>query len=131
MANNPAAIALHEARQLFPHAKVGCLVSFGTGCAVACEAPKQNSLYQTLKTVVKAATRTDVVHHMLQDLLPASDVQYFRFNPPIPSGVGIDATDIATLVALQAHGRDFVTEGGGGAGDMTALVELLAGGLQY
>ena len=32
------------------------------------------------------------------------------------------------LIAPQAHGRDFVTEGGGGAGDMTALVELLAGG---
>ena len=24
VANNPASIALHEARQLFPHAKVGC-----------------------------------------------------------------------------------------------------------
>ena len=26
--------------------------------------------HQTLKTVVKAATRTDVVHHMLQDPNP-------------------------------------------------------------
>tara|TARA_B100000780_G_scaffold260103_1_gene211588 strand:+ start:291 stop:395 length:105 start_codon:yes stop_codon:yes gene_type:complete len=28
-------------------------------------------------------------------------------------------------IYLQAHGRDFVAEGGAGASDMAALVELL------
>ena len=40
--------------------------------------------------------------------------------------MGIDETDIGKLVALQAHGRAFVSDGGAGVGDMAELVELLA-----
>ena len=104
------------------------MVSFGTGHSEASDAPRQRGtgLYQMLRTVVKAATRTDETHHMLQDLLPASDVRYFRFDPPIDSGVGMDETDIGKLVALQAHGRAFVADGGAGAADMAKLAALLS-----
>ena len=104
------------------------MVSFGTGHSEASDAPRQRGtgLYQMLRTVVKAATRTDETHHMLQDLLPASDVRYFRFDPPIDSGVGMDETDIGKLVALQAHGRAFVADGGAGAAGMAELAALLS-----
>ena len=39
--------------------------------------------------------------------------------------MGIDETDIGKLVALQAHGRAFVADGGAGASSMSELVELL------
>ena len=123
MANNPSAIALHEARALFPGKAVGCLVSFGTGRGHTRETGSGSS-YQTLRTVVRAATRCDETHHLLDDLLPANGVRYFRFDPPVPP-TGIDETSIAKLVELQAAGRAYVAPGGAGDAEMTSLVNLL------
>ena len=126
VANNPSAIALHEARVLFPGRAVGCLVSFGTGAGHTRENTGGGSSYQTLRTVVRAATRCDETHYLLDDLLPASGVRYFRFNPPVPP-TGIDETSIEKLVELQAAGRAHVSTGGAGDAEMSALVELLDG----
>ena len=62
---------------------------------------------------------------LCQDLLPASGVRYFRFQPTIPSSFSIDETDIAKLVELQAAGRAYVSAGGAGAEAMAELVHLL------
>ena len=40
LANNPAAIALHEARLLFPGRRIACIASFGTGVRAASETVK-------------------------------------------------------------------------------------------
>ena len=125
VANNPSSIALHEARMLFPGRAVGCLVSFGTGRGHTRETGGGSS-YQTLRTVVRAATRCDETHYLLEDLLPANGVKYFRFNPLVPP-TGIDETSIEKLVELQAAGRAYVSTGGAGDADMSALVDLLGG----
>ncbi|XP_071871473.1 calcium-independent phospholipase A2-gamma isoform X1 [Bombus fervidus] len=86
LVNNPCAVALHEAKELWPNNPIHCVVSFGTGRT-------PNQIYDNSKTteiaisswkdkfykILDSATDTEAVHIMLNDLLP-EDV-YFRFNP--------------------------------------------------
>ena len=51
---------------------------------------------------------------MLQDLLPASGVRYFRFQPTLPSSVSLDETDVAKLIELQATPMTMPRGGTGG-----------------
>ena len=83
LANNPSAIALHEARMLFPHAPIACLASFGTGAFPVEQAVRPGSWSSVVTTLVRAATRTEEVHQMLSDLLPILRVPYYRFNPQV------------------------------------------------
>lgn len=95
--NNPTAVAIHEAKLLWPHEKISCVVSFGTGRnpnksrsgdgrklinpdmmgEVAAET------FSSWKTkflrILDSATDTEATHVILSDLLPAGS--YFRFNP--------------------------------------------------
>jgi len=125
IANNPAAIALHEARLLFPGVPVACLASFGTGRRppmTPTKPPLAPPWWLTMNTLVRASTRTEDIHALLADTLPAG--MYFRFNPPVPRTATLDASDVATLRELQAIGRGHVS-GGGGTDDMHALASVL------
>jgi calcium-independent phospholipase A2-gamma len=75
--NNPSAVALHEARALWPGHPIGVLLSVGNGTPH----PKrtEHSFTQTLLTVVHGATETDKTHWTLLDLL--SEDVYYRLNP--------------------------------------------------
>lgn len=83
LANNPTAIAIHEARQLWPSAPTNCIVSIGNGRyqGTAVESSKLDSisLKQKINRIVSGISSTQTVHNMLLDLLPAK--LYFRFNP--------------------------------------------------
>jgi calcium-independent phospholipase A2-gamma len=83
LANNPTAIAIHEAKQLWPNVQTNCIVSIGNGRFRPSVHESQRvpsiSLKQKINRIVAGVSCTQTVHNMLIDLLPTK--VYFRFNP--------------------------------------------------
>lgn len=94
--NNPTAVAIHEAKCLWPDEPIQCVVSFGTGRTrtrprdwkdgqkiISKNIIEQTSLSSSWKTkflrILDSATDTEATHTTLSDLLPPG--RYFRFNP--------------------------------------------------
>lgn len=94
--NNPTAVAIHEARCLWPNDNIQCVVSFGTGRTrgrptnwkdgqkiFSENVLEQAALSSSWKTkflrILDSATDTEAAHTILSDLLPPG--RYFRFNP--------------------------------------------------
>jgi hypothetical protein len=104
VANNPTAIAVHEARRLWGDDCVRCVVSLGTG-GFAGVTLETSGWGHTVSGLIEAMTSTDVVHHAAEDLLPAGT--YFRFNPEI-SPVYLDENDTEKLRAVQELTREYI-----------------------
>lgn len=99
--NNPCAVAIHEAKCIWPNAKLLSVVSIGTGrcqpldlasssLSTAAESTA-TSWKQKLSKVIDSATDTERVHTVLHDLLPPK--VYYRFNPYLSELHGLDETD--------------------------------------
>ncbi|VDD86309.1 unnamed protein product [Enterobius vermicularis] len=102
LANNPTALALHEARLLWPNERILCVVSIGSGRSVVPMEPTElklaTGLQDKITRIVDSATDTELVHLAMQDLLPADS--YFRFNPYMSSNYSLDEVDSEKLVQM-------------------------------
>eukprot|EP00975_Prorocentrum_lima_P018547 3904316-Prorocentrum_lima.AAC.1 len=103
MANNPAAVAVHEARRLYPDTPLELLVSVGTGRT---EVPANLTRWgwdSTLNLLANSATNTETPHFALEDTLPSS--VYYRFNPAMTPGP-IDEIRPEVLALLKKEAKD-------------------------
>eukprot|EP00922_Rhytidocystis_sp_ex-Travisia-forbesii_P009144 GHVS01013356.1.p1 GENE.GHVS01013356.1~~GHVS01013356.1.p1 ORF type:complete len:1733 (-),score=316.77 GHVS01013356.1:277-5448(-) len=116
LANNPAGVALSEARRLFAGVPVECVVSVGTGQCRPTPAGSRPGGWVNgspasglgwgglVSQVVNSATTTEGVHSILNTLLPPS--VYYRFNPDIDF-CAIDETRPAKLTILKEASRAY------------------------
>ncbi|XP_060807668.1 calcium-independent phospholipase A2-gamma [Amyelois transitella] len=117
MVNNPAAVALHEARLLYgPRSMArGTIISVGTGkplqaqhdySRLAAAEPASTSWREKFNKILDSATDTEGVHQTLNDLLPGDS--YFRFNPPLMAPCAMDEIDDAKLASLRADTEAYI-----------------------
>ena len=107
-ANNPAAVALHEASRLFPGQKVDAVVSVGTGERTPSLDERivdgDISWDNIVSQLIDSATSTTLIHDALLDLAPSDT--YFRFSPRVDNDA-IDATDSQTLAEYRRAALDY------------------------
>ncbi|WIA12968.1 hypothetical protein OEZ85_006582 [Tetradesmus obliquus] len=82
-ANNPAVVALAQARLLHPQLPIDVLVSLGCGAEPPAERSKGlSSVIDTGSVLLESACSVDRVHEALAATLPlVPGCQYYRFNP--------------------------------------------------
>lgn len=92
--NNPTAVAIHEAKLLWPNEDIQCVLSLGSGRYQPCVNSEEDnpatlsSLKHKILRLIDSATDTEMVHRLMQDLLPPST--YYRINPILRDQSTID-----------------------------------------
>lgn len=109
IANNPTAIAIHEAKLLWPNHPIQCVVSFGTGRTIPYNnyKNKNQSIDPSVNTtwknkflkIVDSATDTEGIHTILSDLLPEN--VYYRFNPYLTEMISMVEIDEKKLEQMK------------------------------
>lgn len=122
VASNPAALAVHEARALFPDIPIELIVSIGTGGFVETKNTPRFGWDSIIGQIVNSATDGEQIHHVLEDILGGgntklgrshvSRTRYFRFNPTIglPDDFPIDVTDQTKLNLMKKIAHDYLQE---------------------
>lgn len=109
MTNNPTAVAIHEAKLLWPNEPIQCVVSLGGGRFIPEVKQHQQgltSLKMKVLKVIDSATDTEAVHTIVQDLLPTNS--YFRFNPYLSEWITLDENRAEKLDQLQLDAQMYL-----------------------
>ncbi|KAL9180648.1 hypothetical protein ACHAXT_011101 [Thalassiosira profunda] len=106
VASNPSAVAVHEARAIFPDVPVELIVSVGTGVFTEVKVPPRVGWDGVVAQILDSATDAEQVHHVLEDVFGENktaqhrrtsmeSTKYFRFNPTVgePDSFPIDEVD--------------------------------------
>lgn len=102
--NNPTALAVHEAKLLWPNESIQCVVSLGTGRYLASDRQELNmSVKQKIVKLIDSATDTECVHTMMADFLPKGS--YFRFNPYTTEDFQLDDSEPEKVDQLMWDGE--------------------------
>ncbi|KAL8450428.1 hypothetical protein Emed_002516 [Eimeria media] len=104
LANNPAAVAIGEAKALYPGVPIELVVSVGTGQCPSERCDARTGWDGIFNQLVNAATNTEAIHELLKDVLPES--VYFRLNPEIDA-ISIDETSREKLEGLKLAAKRF------------------------
>jgi len=115
VASNPAAVAIHEARTLFPDVPIEMIVSCGTGGFIEEKTPPKIGWDGIIGQIVNSATDGEQIHHILEDIMGeggalASQTKYYRFNPVVGTGdeFPIDVTEPEKLERLAEITRAYM-----------------------
>lgn len=114
MCNNPTAVAIHEAKLLWPNESIQCVVSLGGGRFIP-DVKEQDQGFTSLKKkilkVIDSATDTEAVHTTVQDLLPPD--AYFRFNPYLSEWITLDENRAEKLDQLKQDAQMYLRRNSG------------------
>ncbi|KAL3810911.1 hypothetical protein ACHAXA_008761 [Cyclostephanos tholiformis] len=87
VASNPSAVAVHEARAVYPGVPLELLVSIGTGEFTEIKVPPRVGWDGVVAQILDSATDAEGVHHILEDVFgeekggtKMASTTYFRFN---------------------------------------------------
>jgi hypothetical protein len=93
VASNPTAIAIHEARAMFPDIPIEMVVSIGTGAFLEQKSSPRIGWDGIIGQIVGSACDGEQTHHILEDILgdstftgrgsSLSQTRYYRFNPVV------------------------------------------------
>ncbi|BES89853.1 Patatin-like phospholipase [Nesidiocoris tenuis] len=104
--NNPTALAINEAKNLWPNETLSCVVSCGTGLhdpVLTMEDLRELSQQPTswkaiLDKILASATDTEAVHAAVNNLLDGN--VYYRLNPSLSKYIRMDEVDKGSLATL-------------------------------
>jgi predicted acylesterase/phospholipase RssA len=120
VASNPTAVAIHEAKALFPNVPIELVVSMGTGAFLEQKTPPRIGWDGIIGQIVNSATDGEQIHHILQDILGQpnfvaprskfSGTHYYRFNPilGLPDAFPIDVNSSEKLAEIQKIARAYM-----------------------
>ncbi len=126
LVNNPAALALKEAKKLYPGVPIEALVSVGTGDLEHTGERVQMGWNTVLNQLLHGATDTQEVNAILESLLPKGS--YYRFNCKIKR-FNIDETNWKELNYLKEKVKDHFTNDANHC-KLIELRSLLTGNIQ-
>ena len=123
VASNPAAVAIHEARTLFPDIPIEMVVSCGTGGFIEEKTPPKIGWDGIIGQIVNSATDGEQIHHILEDIMgeggtaqlgksSVSQTKYYRFNPIVGTGdeFPIDVTEPEKLERLAEITKTYMNK---------------------
>ncbi|EKX50827.1 hypothetical protein GUITHDRAFT_92837 [Guillardia theta CCMP2712] len=109
VANNPAAIGIHEAKCLFPNTPIECVVSLATGSPPVRALPGAGVGWQgVLNTVIYSASSVSRIADCLEDAM--AEGSYYRFSPEGDAfDVPLDQTNRGKIEELQGATHQYIS----------------------